>query len=1051
MSVDPEEITRLWETISTIQNSITNLSNIMQETLSNKSTNVGADSLSDTKYPTVKAVKTFVSSYARNMNVRLTAEEATRASEDNNIAIYIANETNRAIASESLKENTANKSSSTSLGTSDVLFPTQNAVKTYVDSFIGTSSTGIVAEVTRATAAEATLTTTLANEVTRATAAEATLTTNLALKEILANKSTSIDVDATSDVKYPSVKAVKIYVDTVNKEVDLIAAEALIRAAADVNVQSILNTSITSEATTRANADTALATNLTAEVTRATATEALKEILANKSIDVTTDGASDDKYPSVKAVKTYVDTSAGALSTNLTTEVTRATSAENTLTANLTAEVNRATAAEATLTTSLTAEVTRATAVEASKEILASKSINVATDGTSDIKYPSVKAVKTYVDTSTSALATNLTTEMNRAIAAEALKENSANKSTATTLGTSDTLFPSQNAVKTYVDNVAANIVVADATATVKGKIQLSGDLGGTAAAPSVPGLALKENTANKSTATTLGTSDTLFPTQNAVKTYVDAETSRATAIEALKEILANKSINVTTDGASDTKYPSVKAVKTYVDAETTRATAAEALKENTANKSTTTTLGTSDVLFPTQNAVKTYVDAETSRATAIEALKEILANKSINVTTDGASDTKYPSVKAVKTYVDAETTRATAAEALKENTANKSTTTTLGTSDVLFPTQNAVKTYVDAETSRATAIEALKEILANKSINVTTDGASDTKYPSVKAVKTYVDASTGAVSTSLTAEVTRATTAEGTLTTNLTAEVTRATAAEGTLTTNLTAEVTRATTAEGTLTTNLTAEVTRATAAEALKENTANKSTSIALGTSDVLFPTQNAVKVYVDAASSASTTALASEATTRATADTTLTTNIANEVTRATATEATLTTNLTAEVTRATAAEATLTTNLAAEVTRATGAEALKEDAANKSTTVTLGTSDVLFPTQNAVKTYVDTAIAAIPSDYRIKTDVQTLDSAYTIDNIRPVTYINTLKNKQEIGVIAHELQAIYPCLVNGEKDGETLQTVNYNGLFGILINEIQMLKQKINEMSV
>jgi len=1037
MSVDPEEITRLWETISTIQNSITNLSNIMQETLSNKSTNVGADSLSDTKYPTVKAVKTFVSSYARNMNVRLTAEEATRASEDNNIAIYIANETNRAIASESLKENTANKSSSTSLGTSDVLFPTQNAVKTYVDSFIGTSSTGIVAEVTRATAAEATLTTTLANEVTRATAAEATLTTNLALKEILANKSTSIDVDATSDVKYPSVKAVKTYVDTVNKEVDLIAAEALIRAAADVNVQSILNTSITSEATTRANADTALATNLTAEVTRATATEALKEILANKSIDVTTDGASDDKYPSVKAVKTYVDTSAGALSTSLTAEVTRATAAEATLTTNLNAEVTRATAAEATLTTSLTAEVTRATAVEASKEILASKSINVATDGTSDIKYPSVKAVKTYVDTSTSALATNLTTEMNRAIAAEALKENSANKSTATTLGTSDTLFPSQNAVKTYVDNVAANVVVADATTTVKGKIQLAGDLGGTAAAPSVPGLALKENTANKSTATTLGTSDTLFPTQNAVKTYVDAETSRATAIEALKEILANKSINVTTDGASDTKYPSVKAVKTYVDAETTRATAAEALKENTANKSTTTTLGTSDILFPTQNAVKTYVDAETSRATAIEALKEILANKSINVTTDGASDTKYPSVKAVKTYVDASTTSASTAlstEVTRATTAEATLTTNL-TAEVTRATaaEGTLTTNLTAEVTRATATEALKEILANKSINVTTDGASDTKYPSVKAVKTYVDTSTAAVSS------------------------------------DLSTEVTRATTAEGTLTTNLTAEVTRATAAEALKENTANKSTSIALGTSDVLFPTQNAVKVYVDAASSASTTALASEATTRATADTTLTTNIANEVTRATAAEATLTTNLTAEVTRATAAEATLTTNLAAEVTRATAAEStlttnlaaevtrataaevLKEDAANKSINTALGTSDVLFPTQNAVKTYVDTAIAAIPSDYRIKTDVQTLDRAYTVDNIRPVTYINTLKNKQEIGVIAHELQAIYPCLVNGEKDGENLQTVNYNGLFGILINEIQMLKQKINEMSV
>ena len=35
--------------------------------------------------------------------------------------------------------------------------------------------------------------------------------------------------------------------------------------------------------------------------------------------------------------------------------------------------------------------------------------------------------------------------------------------------------------------------------------------------------------------------------------------------------------------------------------------------------------------------------------------------------------------------------------------------------------------------------------------------------------------------------------------------------------------------------------------------------------------------------------------------------------------------------------------------------------EDVANKSTTTTLGTSDTLYPTQNAVKTYVDTQIAA------------------------------------------------------------------------------------------
>ena len=40
--------------------------------------------------------------------------------------------------------------------------------------------------------------------------------------------------------------------------------------------------------------------------------------------------------------------------------------------------------------------------------------------------------------------------------------------------------------------------------------------------------LNLKENTANKSITTTLGTSDVLYPTQNAVKTYVDAQVASA-------------------------------------------------------------------------------------------------------------------------------------------------------------------------------------------------------------------------------------------------------------------------------------------------------------------------------------------------------------------------------------------------------------------------------------------------------------------------------------------------------------------------------------------
>jgi hypothetical protein len=82
---------------------------------------------------------------------------------------------------------------------------------------------------------------------------------------------------------------------------------------------------------------------------------------------------------------------------------------------------------------------------------------------------------------------------------------------------------------------------------------------------------------------------------------------------------------------------------------------------------------------------------------------------------------------------------------------------------------------------------------------------------------------------------------------------------------------------------------------------------------------------------------------------------------------------------------------------------------------------------------------------SDYRIKDDIKLLNKYYTIDNLKPVTYFNKKTIKKDIGLIAHELQEIYPELVNGEKDGENYQSVNYIGLIPILINEIQMLKKR------
>ena len=88
---------------------------------------------------------------------------------------------------------------------------------------------------------------------------------------------------------------------------------------------------------------------------------------------------------------------------------------------------------------------------------------------------------------------------------------------------------------------------------------------------------------------------------------------------------------------------------------------------------------------------------------------------------------------------------------------------------------------------------------------------------------------------------------------------------------------------------------------------------------------------------------------------------------------------------------------------------------------------------------------------SDYRIKEDVVSIsDTSFNIDNIRPIYYNNNKTQKPDFGVIAHETQEVFPFLVKGEKDGEELQSVNYTGFIGLLINEIQQLKKQHIDMS-
>jgi hypothetical protein len=107
---------------------------------------------------------------------------------------------------------------------------------------------------------------------------------------------------------------------------------------------------------------------------------------------------------------------------------------------------------------------------------------------------------------------------------------------TGTTASTQTSTDNSTKLATTAFVQLATAGGVIDASTSTKGKLKLAGDLAGTADLPTVPGLLLKANTAtvtsslalkedvsNKSNAA-LGTSTTLFPTQSAVKTYVDAQ-----------------------------------------------------------------------------------------------------------------------------------------------------------------------------------------------------------------------------------------------------------------------------------------------------------------------------------------------------------------------------------------------------------------------------------------------------------------------------------------------------------------------------------------------
>jgi len=109
-----------------------------------------------------------------------------------------------------------------------------------------------------------------------------------------------------------------------------------------------------------------------------------------------------------------------------------------------------------------------------------------------------------------------------------------------------------------------------------------------------------------------------------------------------------------------------------------------------------------------------------------------------------------------------------------------------------------------------------------------------------------------------------------------------------------------------------------------------------------------------------------------------------------------------------------------------------------------LTIGSSTTTALTMLVVNGQISATTYNATSDYRIKKNVKSIN--YTVDKLNPVIYFNSLTNKEDMGFLANEVQDNFDFLVNGEKDGENYQTLNYIGLIALLTKEVQDLKKRM-----
>ncbi|TBH71542.1 hypothetical protein [Aquirufa antheringensis] len=402
------------------------------------------------------------------------------------------------------------------------------------------------------------------------------------------------------------------------------------------------------------------------------------------------------------------------------------------------------------------------------KESVANKSTNIIADSASSVKYPSVKAIKEYIDNRNSAMALQ-SQQANRA--------NLAAKATA--LETPRTINGIPFDGTTNI-TIPVGVTPPDADATTKGLVKLTGDLTGTADAPAiaigavttakiidgaVTDAKITSVSGSKVTGNITGNAANITGMLAVSNGGTGATTPSGALTNLGAEAVANKSTDLSADANSTQKYPSVKLIKDYVDTRVAAAgvsdgsitsakiadativsadIASNAAITNAQLANSSLTLGTTNIALGgtatslsglssvTATGFTGALTGNATTATLADAATKLAATKNINgVAFDGSAD--------ITVTADANTLTGTS---LASNVLNSSLTSvgTITSGIWSATTIDLSKGGTGATTATGALTNLGAEAIANKSTDLSVDANSTDKYPSVKLIKDYVD-----------------------------------------------------------------------------------------------------------------------------------------------------------------------------------------------------------------------------------------------------------------------------------------------------------------------